>query len=249
MRSTRTTTYAAMIALLSLAGLTACSGEGASDRSSEASDSGSADSGSTSGDGQSGDADFAELPADGVEIVGHGLAYRDFSADATVLVKITDAALIGHTLEIHVDYLDGKGDVIGNDFGYATVNWSEQQIAVTTWLDLDDVNGTIESISPRVELLDPKYGEDRGVDPLPILTDAEIRPDEEGLTVAFDVPEEARSDVSQQIGIVCFDMAGAIVGGENAFIDYDEDLDRIEETFPVTAQPDRCHGFMNYVWV
>jgi len=191
--------------------------------------------------------------ADGVEIVDYAFGSDEFTVESITLLKVVDDALLGRTIDIYVEFLDDNGELIEEDWSFSTINWAQQELAVSHYLDdYDDVPGEVHAIVPRVELRDPEKDIDRGPqEPLPVLDHSAFSEDWSGdTTVRFEIPAEALDgEINRTIGIACYDADDALIGGTGSGIDYDEDVTTIEERVVLPGTAARCEGYMNYIWV
>ena len=191
--------------------------------------------------------------ADGVEIVDYAFGSDEFTVESITLLKVVDDDLVGATIDIYVEFLDENGELIEEEWSFSTINWAQQELAVSHYLDdYDDVPGEVHAIVPRVELRDPEKDIDRGPqEPLPVLDHSAFSEDWSGdTTVQFEIPAEALDgEINRTIGIACYGADDALIGGTSSGIDYDEDVTIIEERLVLPGTAARCEGYMNYIWV
>lgn len=223
--------------------LSACGGG-----SDESNPSASAPAGSDGGDqnasseGEDGD----DEPA--VEVVDFGFGESDSSVQGMVILTTEDEAAVGEFATVTVNFLDADGQIIATEEQVETFTWVGQDLVLP--VSLYDPGATVVSMEPSVSLSD--YGDPApDVAPLPVLEATEIQEPSPGrYTASFAFTNETDSDLEDlRVGVVCYDEAMEIIGGESTYpsVAPAGNTIRIDaEYLTVSGTPASCDAYMNY---
>ncbi len=180
------------------------------------------------------------------EIIEFGFARSGSSyVQAVVVVQANSPALVGEFATVSVNFLNADGRIVATEDQTEVFNWVDQRL-VFPFL-VGDEGGEIASMDPVVTFSD--YRSERAKPPLPVLEAFEITEASYGddMAVSFELTNETGENMGYRIGVVCYDEAGAVVGGEATYPDAAAGRTvRIDVDVAVSAMPAACRAFPNY---
>lgn len=187
-----------------------------------------------------------EAPAE-ADILGWGFARSggDYIR-AIVLVKANSESVIGEFASVSVNFLDASGAIVSTEDQVEGFNWVGQELAFPFLLE--DTEQSVVSMDPWVTFTDYGGG-GASRPPLPVLDATEITEARYGgYEASFGYTNETEEDLASiRVGVVCYDVAGTIIGGTSTYPDAAAGRTvRIDADVDTATMPASCKAFLNY---
>lgn len=186
--------------------------------------------------------------APSVEIVASGFGQSKYSTQAMVVVTTDDESAIGESVTVSVNFLDAEGMILNTTEQIESFKWVGQELALpVSPYDLDE-KAKVASIEASASLSD--YGSEPARAALPVLESTEIVKGQfSDWSASFGFTNDTDEDLKDlRVGVVCYDAAGAVIGGTSTYPELAPagKTIRITSDPTVSSKPSSCKAFVNY---
>lgn len=202
---------------------------------------------------KSGEKASAEGDAPTVRLVESGFGQDGNYAQGIAVVTADNPASVGEGVTASANFMDAEGRIIATEEQIESFSWPNQQLVLPIWLDLSNSppNTKVASVDVSVSISNYGTGKVKDRKPLPVMESDEIRPNQYGgFIAAFTFTNDTEQDLTDlRVGVVCYDAAGAIIGGSAVYPNLAPvgKPIRIETTtLTVSGEPKACKAYPNY---
>lgn len=159
------------------------------------------------------------------------------------LVKNTSADLVGTFVTVQFNLLDAGGELVASESQVEQFTSADQTLAIGTQLERSG-KAKVSKVEATLELgTADNFAEDQPNFPV---GKVKVGEDEyEGTQATFEVRNPTDASSSARVGIVCFNKAGKIIGGNSEFPDVIPAKGRVlvESSVLTSGKPDKCEAY------
>lgn len=183
--------------------------------------------------------------AAGLTVLEFGFGQRDENVWVTAVVT-DEGQNTGKYITANFNLLDASGDVLESETQVEQLTWKGQKLVLGTQVSLDSAKTKVASID--VDTSVGNASEDTSDRPQFTTGPAKVSKDDYGTYVAsFEVMNPTAKQITDlRIGVVCYNSAGTIIGGDSVFPDLVPANGKIKaETLSmiVSGKPASCKAF------
>jgi len=185
-----------------------------------------------------------------VTLKASGFGQSGAYVQGIAIVTTQSKSSVGQFVTVSANFFDKSDALVATEQQVESFSWVGQKLVLPIWLDLSDKGSVkIARMKPSVTISD-NGGAAAAKAELPVLKSTEVRKSKyEGTTASFAFKNNSDTDLENlRVGVVCYDKAGRIIGGQASYPDLApaRQTIRIDTQVVTSHKPKLCKAFPSY---